>query len=482
MRFRCFRTIPLFFSLAMFHAASGADIPGVDVVTMKNGDIHHGTVAQEYFSIETPYGSVSVPYALMLELYPGHGRTPDQLLTRLGDVFTGRIAEKEFTLLRIVETTLPLSVADIADISFAQRPTRKRERNTEDAVATRNGGRFFARLIVDDISIENDASAHTLVRDQIQRVDFASLYDGEEFVSQVSTREGVIYQGGIGVEALTAKTEYGQTLDIPVEQLSAVVIEAARHNGQPDFLNSRLTSASTLHDRMVDGSFAPETVILKGGSYMRGDPQGDDDEKPPFPVTVSPFAIGITEVTFEQYDLFCEDTRRDKPDDSDWGRGQRPAINVSWQDAVAYTQWLSRKTRQTYRLPTDAEWEYAARASTSSRFWWGDKTGVARANCEGCGSLWDGDKTSLVGSFLPNAFGLHDTAGNVFEWVADCYHNSYANAPADGSALDKPGCGKRVIRGGAWSFPPQEVRSANRWRDFPARHSDDTGFRVVREL
>ena len=107
---------------------------------------------------------------------------------------------------------------------------------------------------------------------------------------------------------------------------------------------------------------------------------------------------------------------------------------------------------------------------------------MARANCEGCGSLWDGEKTAPVGRFSANAFGLHDTAGNVFEWVADCYHNTFEHAPANGAALDKPGCGKRVIRGGAWSFPPKEIRSANRWRDFPARRSDDTGFRVVREI
>ncbi|MCB1869259.1 MAG: SUMF1/EgtB/PvdO family nonheme iron enzyme, partial [Gammaproteobacteria bacterium] len=95
---------------------------------------------------------------------------------------------------------------------------------------------------------------------------------------------------------------------------------------------------------------------------------------------------------------------------------------------------------------------------------------------------WDGEKSSPVGKFEPNPFGLHDTAGNVFEWVADCWNDSFAEAPADGSALEKPGCGVRVIRGGAWSFPVKEIRSANRWRDFQSRRSDDTGFRVVREL
>ncbi len=482
MRFEYFQIVLLFLSLVMMRAASGADTFGVDVVTMKNGDIHHGTVAHEFFSIETPFGRVSVPYGMMAELHPGHDRGTGWLLTRQGDTFTGRIVEKEFTILRIVETTLPVSVADITDISFVQRPMRKRQRSAGDAVATRDGDRFFAHLVIDEVSIEDGASVHTIVRDRVQRLDFASRYDGEEFISQVSSLQGEIFQGTIGAGSLTVQTEYGQTLAIPVVHLSTVVFDADQYNDRPDFYNARLKSATVLRDRMVDGFFAPEIVVLEGGNYLRGDAQGDDDEKPPTPVMVAPFGIGITEVTFEQYDRFCEDTRRERPDDSDWGRGQRPAINVSWQDAVAYTEWLSRKTRQAYRLPTDAEWEYAMRAGNASRFWWGDEPGIARANCEGCGSLWDGDKTAPVGSFAPNPFGLYDTAGNVFEWVADCYNNSYADAPADGSAFDKPGCGKRVIRGGAWSFPSQEIRSANRWRDFPTRHSDDTGFRIVREL
>jgi formylglycine-generating enzyme required for sulfatase activity len=471
-----------YLSLALFNVASGADVASVDVVTMNNGDIHHGTVAHESFSIDTAYGSVSVPYGLMAGLEAGGGRESATLSTRQGDVFKGRITDETFTMLRVVEATLPLSVADIKEISFAQRPMRKPERKTGDAVATRFGDRFFADISTDEFQVEGRDTVHTVVRERVRRVDFANLYDGEELLGQVTTVDDEVYQGRIGMESLAAETGYGQVINIAVEDMYAIIIKARRHDAHPDFFNNRPASIATLRDRLVDGSFAPEMVVLKSGSYMRGDVQGDSDERPPMPVTVSPFAIGMTEVTFEQYDRFCADTRRDRPDDSGWGHGRHPVINVSWQDAVAYTEWLSRKTRQTYRLPTDAEWEYAARGNTSSKFWWGDDTGVAMANCEGCGSLWDGEKTTSVATFRPNSFGLYDTAGNVFEWVLDCYNSSYAEAPADGSAFDKPGCGKRVIRGGAWSFPPQEVRSANRWRDFPTRHSDDTGFRVVREL
>jgi len=281
------------------------------------------------------------------------------------------------------------------------------------------------------------------------------------------------------------ENRYGQTLKIPLANIATLAFNIKNQGGTPDFNPRRQkTPDSLFRDRMVDGTPGPEMIELSGGEYLRGDTSGDgdNDEKPPVSVKPGPFAISAFEVTFVEYDRFCDATGRSRPDDGGWGRGRRPVINVSWEDATAFTDWLSGKTRQTYRLPSDAEWEYAARAGTRSRFWWGDEPGVARANCEGCGSLWDGEKTARVGKFAANPNGLHDTAGNVFEWVADCHHDSFAKAPTDGSALDKPGCGKRVIRGGAWSFPPREIRSANRWRDFPSRSCDDTGFRVVREL
>jgi formylglycine-generating enzyme required for sulfatase activity len=242
-----------------------------------------------------------------------------------------------------------------------------------------------------------------------------------------------------------------------------------------------------LRDSLAGGGLAPELMALPSGRFMRGDLQGtsaDIDEKPPTDVTLSrPFAIGVYEVTFDEFDAFCDATGRAKPDDSGWGRGRRPVVNVTWNDAVTYTRWLSEQAGRVYRLPTDAEWEYAARAGTDTRFWWGDDLGVDLANCAGCGSAWDGYETAPVGSFQPNPFGLYDTAGNVFEWIADCFAETFAKAPADGSAHENlAGCGQRVYRGGSWSFPPREVRSANRWRDFPTGSSDDMGFRVAREL
>jgi formylglycine-generating enzyme required for sulfatase activity len=156
-------------------------------------------------------------------------------------------------------------------------------------------------------------------------------------------------------------------------------------------------------------------------------------------------------------------------------------IYVSWDDTQEYLAWLSRRTRHTYRLPTEAEWEFAARGHADSAYWWGDEIGRGLANCVGCGN-GDGAKTVPVGSYLPNQFGLYDVHGNVWEWTADCWNGSYAGAPTDGSAWTLGECAKRVVRGGAWGLPPTELRSARRGGDPSGLRSGKRGLRVARDL
>jgi formylglycine-generating enzyme required for sulfatase activity len=300
---------------------------------------------------------------------------------------------------------------------------------------------------------------------------------------QIRTKDGKAHTGILMNDRLGFQTNYSEKHSIPTNRITSVVVSPVTLDGRADLSHRWQTAPDDFfQDKFFGNGSAPEMVALIAGKYLRGDATGDTDERPPVSVSLGAFAIGIFEVTFAEYDRFCTDIRKDCPDDEGWGRGRRPVVNVSWNDAVAYTQWLSRKTRKNFRLPTDAEWEYASRAGSLTTYWWGDDAGLANANCEGCGSPWDGDKSALVGRFPANAFGLHDTAGNVFEWAADCWHDSFAEAPSNGAAIEKPDCGKRVIRGGAWSFPAKEIRSANRWRDFPTRRSDDTGFRVARDL
>jgi formylglycine-generating enzyme required for sulfatase activity len=216
------------------------------------------------------------------------------------------------------------------------------------------------------------------------------------------------------------------------------------------------------------------------------EPDRSDDEGPQHEVTMAyTFALGKTEVTFAEYDVFAQATGRQLPDDSGWGRDKRPVINVSFNDAAAYVRWLAQQTGKNYRLPTEAEWEYAARAGSAKVYWWGDAIGKNHAVCNGCGSQWDAKQTAPVGFFKPNAFGLYDTAGNVYEWTQDCWHNSYNNAPADGSAwLEANGrdCDRRVVRGGSWGSNPQFLRSAFRGRGGSDGTYVTRGFRVARAL
>ena len=229
----------------------------------------------------------------------------------------------------------------------------------------------------------------------------------------------------------------------------------------------------------------PEMVVLPAGTFRMGCVSGRqcvDDELPVHGVRVASLVLSKYEVTFEEYNRFAAATGRRQPSDWGWGGGSRPVTGVSWEDAAAYANWLSDETGQRYRLPSEAEWEYAARAGTRTAYGWGQNIGRNRANCDGCGSRWDNDEAVPVGSFAPNAWSLHDMHGNVSEWVADCWHESYAGGPLSGSAwLSGGDCGRRVLRGGSWLGDAVNLRSAKRGRiDIGLRYSH-VGFRVARD-
>ena len=173
------------------------------------------------------------------------------------------------------------------------------------------------------------------------------------------------------------------------------------------------------------------------------------------------------------------------PDVSDagFGQGKQPVISVSYDDAQRYVAWLSRMTKRTYRLLSDAEWEYAAKASTTTAYYWGDQIGTNNADCRGCGSKWDGQEPAPIGQFKPNAFGLYDMAGNVWQWTADCWHDNYVGAPADGSAwLAGGNCNSHMVRGGAWDYAPNRLRSADHDGYASGTKIFYLGLRVARTL
>lgn len=236
-------------------------------------------------------------------------------------------------------------------------------------------------------------------------------------------------------------------------------------------------------DRLSDGSRGPRMVQIPAGSFDMGSTvaSANFNERPQHPVKLSAFAIGKHEITFAEYDQFAQATNRKLPADAGWGRGRQPVINISWDDAVAYADWLSAQTGFNYRLPTEAEWEYAARAGTVTHFWWGNQANAdGKANCFDCGSQWDGAKPAAVGSFPANAVGVYEIAGNVMEWVQDCYLPDYSVASPVGAAVSLTPCDAHVVRGGSYSSPLDTLRSAARSRRVPQARIDNLGFRVVR--
>lgn len=233
----------------------------------------------------------------------------------------------------------------------------------------------------------------------------------------------------------------------------------------------------------------PEMVSVPPGEFVMGGKTSEarwlPQEAPRHHVVIPrALAIGKYDVTFDDWEACVADGGCNHYQPKDWrfGRGKRPVLSVNWSDAQSYLAWLSRKTGKSYRLLSEAEWEYAARAGSTTAYYWGDAVGNGNANCNGCGSQWDLKRTSPVGAFAPNAFGLHDMAGNVMQWVQDCWNPSYDGAPKDGSAWERGDCTHRMVRGGNWFIRPFALRSAFR-RQIRSNERDDIfGFRVARVL
>ncbi len=233
-------------------------------------------------------------------------------------------------------------------------------------------------------------------------------------------------------------------------------------------------------------------VDIPAGVYRMGDSVGDGsrDEKPVHVVNIKAFRLGAYEVTFDEYDVYARAidgigaVKNDHfvstlPDDNGWGRGNRPVFNVSWDEAQGYITWLNKQTGRRFRLPTESEWEYAARAGTVTNYPWGAKFASAQAN--GANSV---KKTTPVGQYPANQFGLFDMIGNVYEWVEDCYHDGYVGAPTDGSAwLENADCsGRRISRGGSWGSDVTNLRVSNHFAVNITSRNGSLGFRLAEDL
>jgi formylglycine-generating enzyme required for sulfatase activity len=244
-------------------------------------------------------------------------------------------------------------------------------------------------------------------------------------------------------------------------------------------------------DSFKECSDCPEMIVAPAGRFLMGSPAGQgfwlDVERPAHEVTIAkPLAVAKFGLTFDEWDACAaRGSCRSGVSDSGWGRGRHPAINVSFDDAQTYVRWLSSLTGEPYRLLSEPEFEYAARAGTETKYPWSDDiklNGKPMANCDGCGSQWDGKQTAPVGSFPANAFGLYDMIGNVWEWTQDCWNQSYQGAPADGTPWTSGDCSRRVVRGGSWLSDPDDLSSADRSWGVTYMRLHDRGFRVARTL
>ena len=268
--------------------------------------------------------------------------------------------------------------------------------------------------------------------------------------------------------------------------MAALLLAGGSSAAAQDGLGSRRQPGEIFRDCPA----CPQMVIVPAGSFMMGAPASEEGseeaERPQHLVTIGEaFAVGIYEVTFAEWDACVRDggCGGHGPDDEGWGRGSRPVMNVSWENALAYTEWLTVETGEAYRLLSEGEWEYAARAGTQTARWWGESESKQCEYANGldrfapCADGFDG--TAPVGSFQPNAFGLYDVLGNVWEWTADCWNESYSGAPDDGGAWRLGDCSTRVLRGGSFGHFPRFLRSAYRSQPAAVR-GYYLGFRVAR--
>ena len=229
---------------------------------------------------------------------------------------------------------------------------------------------------------------------------------------------------------------------------------------------SKSKPAPKVGESFRDCAKCPEMVVIPGGEFLMGSKykKGKKNQKPAHKVTIrGPLAVSKYEVTFDEWEACLAAGACTRiPDDHKWGRGRRPVVNISWDDTQDFTAWLSKITGRSYRLLSEAEWEYAARAGSTTGYWWGSKLKKKYANCRKCGTEWSGRMSAPVGSFKPNPWGIYDMHANIWEWVQDCWTDNHKGAPKDGSARTDGNCERKSVRGGSWYYYPQVAKSPSR--------------------
>jgi len=302
-----------------------------------------------------------------------------------------------------------------------------------------------------------------------------------------------VYRSNLATATITLPDQINPEANIPSREQT------------PCYNSSSPQPGEVFQDTLADGSLGPEMVVIPAGTFYMGTIRDEDlgTEKPVHQVSIASFAVGHYEITHAEYVRFLNAVKHRGPEGEPWfdtkaenenshiiessghfeietGYENHPLIYVSWYGVTAYANWLSEQTGKPYRLLSEAEWEYAARAGSTTQYWWGNEMDVNRANCYylSCGDSFNG--TAPVGSFAPNPFGLYDTVGNVWEWVADPRHLDYEGAPTDGSVWTEGGNSSFVVRGGSWDDHANMARVTFRFDFEPTLRFDDLGARLAR--
>ncbi|MCZ6579321.1 MAG: SUMF1/EgtB/PvdO family nonheme iron enzyme [Gammaproteobacteria bacterium] len=427
-------------------------IPGDRIIVASDGLDTLGTGAIVQYSSWSATAKECV-YALLKAVEDANKLNQDNTTLIVVDV-KDRVKQEEI----VISAPEPdIRDTGFADVSISEQP--KEPRSYKGLVWTvivilLGGGGFFAwqqglvEQVGDTVKQAGD-KVQDLVKAQLpDKVKTAPVTNGE-----------AASQGTQGTEKQQAKLTLIET--VPKPQV--------------------IKKSDPFKDRLKSGGNGPMMIQVASGEFRMGGAI-EADEVPKHTVTISSFMVSVYEVTYAEYDRFAKATNRKLPDSSGWNRKTHPVNNVSWDDALSYTRWLSRQTGKKYRLLSESEWEYIARAGTTSPFWWGSAAGSGNAHCFDCKSDFRTGKPAKVGTYKPNQLGLYDTAGNLFEWVHDCYHRNYKEAPTDGSVWQGGDCKVRVVRGGAYRSPANSMRAENREKFPSARGQYNVGIRLARNL
>jgi len=304
---------------------------------------------------------------------------------------------------------------------------------------------------------------------------FTPVLDSIEIIARLKTP---VQTNSPAVSARPTATAHQQPKEAPPTQTATVESKPAAVPHDPP------RALEVYQDNLARGGLGPVMIKLSDGAFSMGAKASApfQDELPPHEVRLQSFSISRFEITFEEFDAFAESTGLTLPKDKGWGRGKQPVINITWEEAVDYTKWLSQQTGHQYRLPSEREWEYAAGAGKDSLYWWGNELGRNRGNCAVCGSQWDNNQPAPVGSFQPNPLGINDTIGNVLEWTVDCFRSNYIGAPVTGNLWQggDEDCSRRMARSGSFRSYENALRTTKRNNYSPRTRLDNLGFRVVR--